>query len=108
MLEVLNYLKTVNTIEDINLDDLAKLLSSPTMMHKNFVIKVVATGSIVVYNKNINKNTRIKCVNNYYDLGAKECLAIKEEIDSDDLNHGCKECHLKCLAKQAAGILNRK
>lgn len=107
LLEVLNYLKNVNTIEGIDLETLSQLFSSPTKIHKNFIIKVVAKDSIVVYNKNINKNTMIKCVKNYYDLGDSGCMSIKRDKLKLSIDCNCKECHLKCLTKQATGTLNK-
>ena len=98
-MEILYAILQKNMIEGIDKNDLKELLLSEDKNYKNFTIKVVANDSILVYNKNINKNIRIKCVKNYYDLKETECVKIKDELDLFYADN-CKVCHLNCLSKQ--------
>lgn len=106
-IELLGYLKRINTIKGLELEDLKGLFNSPTKSYKNLTIKIEAQDSIIVYNKTTRKNIRLDCVCNNFNLTNKVCMKIKDELDIGS-SSPCRICYKECLRKHANGKLNKK
>ena len=106
-IEVFEYLKQKTSIKGINIDDLKELLTDANRgkTYKNYTIKMINNGSILIYDSYNNSNILLKCIKNYYNTKQTTCERIRKELETYNANYEetatpkCSECILKYIEK---------
>lgn len=99
-IEVFEFLKAKSSIKGIHIDDLQSLLTDAqkNKTFKNYNIKMLNQGSILIYDSNHNNNVLFKCVSEYYCKG-KACNVIRKEFDLNPEQINCAECYVQYINK---------
>lgn len=104
IIEGFDYLKSLNNIENIDVNDLYALLKNGS--YKNYSIKAVlqnddlyTKSSIIIFDKDTGKRIRLNCIRNYYniDLIENTCATTKNYISNGCSIQDCKGCHIQAL-----------
>lgn len=104
VIEGFDYLKSLNNIENIDLNDLYFLLKNNS--HKNYSIKTTlrndeyfTKSSIIIFDKDTGKRIKLDCIKNYYNINLFEnsCNSTKNYIGNDCFIKDCRECHMHAL-----------
>ena len=106
-IEVFEFLKAKSSIKGIDIRDLQMLLTDAYKgkTYKNYTIKMISCGSILIYDRRSNNNILLKCVSQYYKTTNNTCERIRKELNSYNVNRDsnampmCSECYLKYIEK---------
>lgn len=106
-IEVFEYLQQKTSIKGINIDDLKSLLTDCTRgkTYKQYTIKMINNGSILIHDSNTNNNILLKCIKHYYDTKQISCERIRKELISYNANYdnqetstpSCSNCFLNYI-----------
>lgn len=99
--EVFEFLRAKSSIKGIHIDDLQSLLTDAqkNKTFKNYSIKMLNQGSILIYDSNNNNNILLKCVSEHYCKG-KACNIIRKELNLNSEQINCSECYIQYINKK--------
>lgn len=107
-IEVFEFLRAKYNIKGINMDDLKQLFLTvdenvSNKNYKNYVIKMLNTGSTLIYNTNNNTNTLLTCVKDYTESAdikrCTDCTQIKKLLNVDKDTMNCSHCYINYIDK---------
>lgn len=112
-IEIFEFLRAKSTIKKIDIDDLYSLLADAQKgkRYKNYTIKMINTGAILIHDSNNNTNTLLPCIKDICNKLPASCTMIRTELGAKtavDVLTGtdvpnCSKCYMRYIEKLKNG-----
>lgn len=105
-IEVFEFLKAKSSIKGIDINDLQILLDNAARgkTYKNYTIKMINIGSILIFDSFTSNNIILRCVKEHLKTN-NDCIKIKRDLEIQTEEINCSQCYLKYIEKIKNGTL---